>query len=77
MRAGSSANPKRPGGGFFPRGKVQFSKFAHIRFPPLGPPKGQLTPFTGTNAVLLDPVDYGRLFSRFSPTGAFSVGGKS
>lgn len=72
--AGSNLAPNRPGGGFNARGKIQFSKFAHIRHPPLGPPKGQLPPFFGANTVLITPVNYGRLFSRFSATGAFSVG---
>jgi hypothetical protein len=33
-----------------------------------------LPPFTFGNGSPITPVDYGRLFSRFSDTGAFSVG---
>ena len=77
-KAGSKKSPARPHGGFA-NGKQAsrnaFSKFAHLRYPQLGPPKGQLPPFTGSNGVLLAPtVDYGQYFTNFSATGAFTVG---
>ena len=75
MKAGSSKAPNRVSGGQSSRPGRQFSQFAHLRFHQLGPPNGQLPPFTGSNLVVLSPVvDYGQFFTRFKATGAFSVG---
>lgn len=73
-KPGSRKPPVRPYGGFKSAGGVSFSKSVHLRYPQLGPPKGQLPPFSGTNAVLLVPVDYGQYFTNFSATGAFTLG---
>jgi len=77
-RAGSARPPARVYGGFKNTSgagtRTAFSKLVHLKFPQLGPPKGQLPPFNGTNLVALTPVDYGRFFANALATGAFSVG---
>ena len=74
MKAGSPKAPKRIGGGFS-RNRNHPTKQVHLRYHQLGPPNGQLPPFSGANTVLLDPtVDYGQYFTNFAATGAFTVG---
>ncbi len=74
MKAGSSASPRRAGGGFSKKG-VGHQNTVHLKRPQSGPPNGQLTPFSGTNSVPITPVDYGKEFAgSILATGAFAVG---